>query len=971
MSTYSAYTLLNQKENGRENRTFTQRKVFCSCGEISLASHYLDAFGDDWLSQFFTDTESESQDVRAAIKDMPVYDGTLVAKNGQATLIVAELFDQKHALETYTAIEALVDQATTNSQDTILIAGEGAVSGYLSNYIDQDAMKLNPLAGLIITLVLALGFMTLRATLLPNLIVLCTALTTLGLMAASGTPFYVITNGLIVCMVGIAVADTIHTFSTYYEMRQGHPDATQQNLVVKTMVTVFKPITLTTITTIAGFLALYPTSDMPPIQAFGLFGALAVFVAWLYTVTLFSAVLSLLKPRSSRSFTTTNAKVSIGHRVMTGIGQSVIGFPRLFVVASIVLVVVGFAGLSQVQTEDQRIENFKSTEPLYQADKAINKVMSGTYNLDIIIESSEFEGLHNPQTLHKIARLQEYLQTLPHINGTMSIVDYIKQLNRAVNENQTAEYRIPDSSDLIAQLFLLYSISADPADFDDKLNNLHTKTVVRAYLDTNTFSNNRQIVPAVTQFLESEFNQPGLTAQITGRVNVDYHWLNGIAKSHANSVVISVLAVFVMAALLFRSLTAGLLTVTPVAVAILLIYATMGFANIWLGIGTSMFASIAIGLGIDFSIHTLEKLQKLAQDSSQTLSRSLLEFYGSTGRALFLNALSLALGFGVLCFSEVPPLIRFGGLVMLAVSSAFIASVTLLPALVLLFTPAQIVKILTRSAKTRVPEVVTGLAIVAVASFALVSHKANATELPDARSILALVDQRPEGEMVTKTFELKLTDKNGKGRIQDIKSFRRYFNEQKKTILFYTAPANLVGTGFLTFDYLTTEEDSAQWLYLPALRKIRRIPASKRGDNFLGTDFKYDEIKSENKINRHDYYFTMVEQSSADGFDCFLIEGIPKNDKIIKELGYSRAQWCIDPTVGISRQSEFWDTNGNYLKTIRNSDIEQVDGIWTVMQVSAINHKTGHKTLLTMSEVDYQSFIEERLFEQRSLTLGL
>ncbi len=109
------------------------------------------------------------------------------------------------------------DSIATQSGVNIYVAGEGAVSGYMGAYIDSDATRLNPIAGLIITIVLFIAFRTWRATIIPNVVVLGTVASALGVMAAFGVPFFVITNALPVVLIGIAVADSIHIFSQYYE----------------------------------------------------------------------------------------------------------------------------------------------------------------------------------------------------------------------------------------------------------------------------------------------------------------------------------------------------------------------------------------------------------------------------------------------------------------------------------------------------------------------------------------------------------------------------------------------------------------------------------------------------------------------------------------------------------------------------------------------------------------------------------
>ncbi len=916
-------------------------------------------------------TQADANAIRQAIADFPLYQGSLVARDGSATLVVVEILDEDQAQQTYDEILQLLSYAPKGAQDELLVAGEGAVAGYLSSYIDQDAQRLNPFAGLIITLVLFLAFRRLGATLLPNVIILATVGITLGLMAASATPFYVITNGLIVCMIGIAVADSIHVFSQYYQEQAEDPSASSRELVVRTMRAMARPITMTTLTTMAGFLALYATSDMPPIKAFGLFGALAVCVAWLYSLSVLPAAISLLKPRPNKAFPAPGSNTqSASYRLMARLGSSVLASPRIVITVGAAVAVIGAFGLARVQVEDQRIENFKPSEPLYQADKRINGAMDGTYHLDILVETPDEEGLHDPARLRKIEALQRFLESQPHVNGSTSVVDYIKQMNRAVNENQLAKYVIPDDNLLIAQLFLLYSTSGSPTDFENEIDSTHRQALVRAYLDTNAFSNNRQLLPIVEAYLAEHFNEPGLSATLTGRVHVDYHWINGIAESHTSSVIVSLLAVLVMASLLFRSVYAGLLTIVPVGMSILLIYAVMGFFGIWLGIGTSMFAAIAIGLSVDFSIHSLERLRELGRQTHRPTAEALAELFPTTGRALLFNLAAVALGFGVLCLSDVPPLIRFGGLVALAVSTAFIASVTLLPALVLLLKPASIIAPAgaPRSTKLGFASVVM-LALIVTGT--LNAPELSADELPEGIDIMRSVAARDEGHQVTRDMRLELTDRRGQTRVQEIKAYRRYFADEKRTILFYTAPANVRGTGFLTFDYPDTAEEDDQWLYLPALRKVRRIPASNRGDSFLGTDFSYEEIKSDNKVGLQDYQFRVTGQEEVNGATCYVVEGTAANAEIASELGYSKAVWRIDPSIWISRKSDYWDVNGNHLKTIENLEIEQIDAVWTVLQVRASNHKSGHTTVLTSSSVDYQSDVPERLFSQRTLVRGL
>jgi len=263
------------------------------------------------------------------------------------------------------------------------------------------------------------------------------------------------------------------------------------------------------------------------------------------------------------------------------------------------------------------------------------------------------------------------------------------------------------------------------------------------------------------------------------------------------------------------------------------------------------------------------------------------------------------------------------------------------------------------------------LSSIAIGGAAPAPVPAFAREPMTGREIMQAVNDRDDGTQVTRTFRLELTDRNGRTRIEETIGYRRYFGEEKRTILFYTDPTNVRGTGFLTFDYPDPSLDDDQWLYLPALRKVRRISASDRGDYFLGTDFTYEEIKKEQKVELADYVFTAQGTERVGEYDTLVVEGRPASEALAEELGYSRTVWRIDPDIWMSRKTDYYDLNGNHLKTAAIEDVQVIDGIVTMTQAYVQNHKTGHATRLTFSDIDYEAEVDQHLFTQTRLRRGL
>lgn len=257
------------------------------------------------------------------------------------------------------------------------------------------------------------------------------------------------------------------------------------------------------------------------------------------------------------------------------------------------------------------------------------------------------------------------------------------------------------------------------------------------------------------------------------------------------------------------------------------------------------------------------------------------------------------------------------------------------------------------------------------ARMALGVETAWAEDLPDGLEIVTKVNARDDGKFNTRTMTMELIDKRGKSRIRETIGYSKYFGDEKRTIIFFRSPSNIKDTAFLTFDYKDVKEDDDQWLYLPAARKVRRISSSDRGDYFLGTDFTYEDIKKEAKIELQDYTFKRIGEEDIEGHHCYIVESVPVDEATAKELGYGKIHSWIDSEIWIVRKSEFWDIRMNPLKVFEVSNIILVDGIWSPHKLVVRNHKTKHSTRFTFSDVDYKTEFDDDVFTKRALERGV
>ncbi len=628
-------------------------------------------------------TQKQADKVRQAVMNFPLYQGSLVARDGTATLIVTEVYDVNNAPKVYEELMRLVKRASVNGEQ-LHVAGDGAVSGYLVSYINADAARLVPISVIIITLLSVLAFRTWRGTIIPGIVIFSSVAAAMGLMAAFHVPVYVITTSMPVLLVAIAVADSIHILSQYYEELAEHPEHSQRDLVVRTMVLMWRPVTITTLTSMVGFLGITISSFMPPMQAFGIYSMIGLGMAGLFSLGFVPAALVLLKPLHSPAFKTRNHQLEqdFFSRQMDKVGAWVLVNTKKILFSAIIIFVLGVFGALQLEVNESWVENFRKGDPIYLADKAINHTMDGSNTLDIVIETPHKEDLFKPDNLHRIEKLQRFLVTLPHVNGSTSIVDYIKQMNRSLNNNDPASYVIPSDADLISQYFLLYSASGDPTDFEEEIDYDYQMALVRARMDSARYQQDKLVVEATQKYIDEIFNTPDIKASLSGRVNVDYEWLDSLLGTQFKSVLFALILVWILVCLSLRSFYGGTLALIPVLLGSLSVYAFMGISGITLAVGTTMTAAIALGIGIDFSIHTLDRIKLLILEQGLNTDQALIQIYRTTGRALLFSFFAVFIGFGILGLSYVPALSKLGVLIAFAVLISFISSMTVLPALI-------------------------------------------------------------------------------------------------------------------------------------------------------------------------------------------------------------------------------------------------------------------------------------------------
>ena len=239
---------------------------------------------------------------------------------------------------------------------------------------------------------------------------------------------------------------------------------------------------------------------------------------------------------------------------------------------------------------------------------------------------------------------------------------------------------------------------------------------------------------------------------------------------------------------------------------------------------------------------------------------------------------------------------------------------------------------------------------------------------PTGLEVMQAADAREDGDDLRQTMRQTLIDRNGNTRERVMVSFRKDEGKDKKMITFFLKPANIQDTALLTYDYDDPEKDDDQWLYLPALKKVRRIAASDRGDYFMGTDFTFEDMKQSPELT--DYHWRLLGSATVAGHDCWKVEGTPASDDIAHELGYSRMIQYVSKDTDIAIRVDYWDLAGRELKHLKVTAMKKIQGIWSPLRIEMKNVQSQHSTIITFSDQHYNSGLSNRLFTQRNLKRG-
>lgn len=631
-------------------------------------------------------TEDEAQTFKDELANKDRYMGSLVGEDFNSAAIFAQLKLDADQQQLVDKVDALIED--NGFSEEVFLTGSPVFSQRLADIIISDILQLLPLVSLMVLLILFVSFKSLRGTILPIAVVLLSVIWTIGLIAWSGNTLSQLSSVLPVLLISVGSAYAIHLLARYYEDLIEGSD--EKAAISNSIIYVGAAIAMAGVTTMAGFASL-GLSELTIIQEFGYYTTFGVFSALLLSTTFLPAVLLKLK---SPSHYQAAAERPWLDKMFSKLYQLVVERSIIVLSVAVIIIILSIIAIPQIVPETNYITFFEEESSIYQANQLIDEKMGGGATFEIIINSGRENGAEDVDFLEKVQTLQTDLEEHDLLSNPMSVIELLSEANIAMHEGDQEFDRLPESG--IAQYYMLLSsgsnilndfidfnhqevrlrISVAEVDESQKLSDViaYTQDQISQVFPEYEFYSREAITPGddVSHPYVTLTGVPVLTDVISGLIITGQIW----------SLLGAVVLAFIVTSLLLKSPLKGFACSLPVAFTVLFNFGLMGWTAVTLNVATSMIASIAVGIGVDYGIHFYTRyLEEIRKESD--LRTAIKKAMFTVGRANFFNATAVMAGFLVLLLSSVPPLRKFGVLTSITMLVSFLGAMLILPALLM------------------------------------------------------------------------------------------------------------------------------------------------------------------------------------------------------------------------------------------------------------------------------------------------
>jgi len=532
------------------------------------------------------------------------------------------------------------DFLKANPGTQIHLSGMVMMNNAFAESAMTDGTTLIPLMFLTVIVIIGLLLRTISGTFATVLIIFMSIAGAMGLAGWMGFYLSGPSSSAPTIILTVAVADCIHILaSMFYEMRHG---ADKKTAIIKSLQVNLQPIFLTSITTAIGFLSMN-FSDIHPYRDLGNIVAMGGMLAFVFSVTIFPALLSVLPMRVKVQDDVTQDK-------MSRLADFVINKRKMLLSLVGVVVIASTIFIPKNEINDDFVKYFDETVPFRTATDFMQENLSGMTLLELSVKSGESNGVNNPYYLKKVAQFSDWLRAQPETDHVNTLTDTLKRLNKNMHGDDPAWYKLPDSREMSAQYLLLYEMSLPYGlDLNTQLNVDKSSTKVIATFEN--LSSNQQIELGQrinTWFasnaapFELDFASPSFMFANIGQKSI---------KSMLLGTVVALLLISILLGFALKSWRFGLISLLPNLLPAAVAFGVWGMINGQIGMSMSMVIGMTLGIVVDDTVHFLSKYLHARRNNNSDAKAAVHYAFGNVGSALWITTLVLVAGFTVLAQS--------------------------------------------------------------------------------------------------------------------------------------------------------------------------------------------------------------------------------------------------------------------------------------------------------------------------------
>ena len=613
---------------------------------------------------------------RDKIEPVDLLKKNIVSRDGKTTAISLILDDLRDKDLVIQSVKEIIERQ--KAFISLYQIGLPVVSKALADFTEQDFLRLPPVTFFLIAFVLFLFFRNLRGILIPAGSVAIALIWTFGLMACIGTPLSLLTMIVPVFLIAVGTAYCMYIFPEYLlaiKTVRSPRDASLQCFLKLGF-----PSSLAVMTTTIGLGSLL-INKIVAIREFALFSCAGIIFMLIIMLTFLPAAMALMPFPKTQRMNPLEREGGFLDRILSVIIKINLQHQKTALPIIALITIAGIIGMLQIQVETNPMGFFKENTPIATHFRDIYTDMSGSFPINVTIESGEDDFFENPSHLKKITDLQEFLDSLKGVDKTISFCDYLKLVHFADNQYQTGFYALPEESFEVRMLTNTFKTMLGEEMLRRFMNPGFSKAniMLRTHISSSKdfLETRRQIEKHLQKQFPADFS-----FTVTGIGVVISQSSQLITEGQIKSLLLTLILVFTIMFLLFMSYKVGIIGMLPNCFPIIVSFGLMGWIGIPLSMVTSLVASIAVGLAVDDTIHYLVRYNREFKKGLNK-EKALRETISHMGKPIILTTLTISLGFSVLLFSHFKPTAIFGFVIIITMFSALIADLILLPSLML------------------------------------------------------------------------------------------------------------------------------------------------------------------------------------------------------------------------------------------------------------------------------------------------